>query len=257
MLDSDSDVPLVSRGRFNILSTESDNDEEDVGQSMAVAAATGCAGDCDRVAVPMEDNGRRRKRLRISQATTVAIPPESFVDLTQRDVSGSDTPSLQRNAPRPTRRLTLVGVRPGSTMYAVEQSTTSGAETSEVASNFEDEGSNASGEEDAEVPIVEEEVEHDSAEEDVVVSEAGEMAEEEAEVEEVPFRLPGVATLRAAFFSLDVVRLTEEFEERASVMKSVPRFFEGQSARQSESNGLGLNSWTSGICQSCFRSGPL
>ena len=55
-----------------------------------------------------------------------------------------------------------------------------------------------------------EEVEHDSAEEDVVVSEAGEMAEEEAEVEEVPFRLPGVATLRAAFLSL------EEFEERAS-----------------------------------------
>ena len=38
----------------------------------------------------------------------------------------------------------------------------------------------------------------DSAEEDGVVSEAGEMAEEEAEVEEVPFHLPGVATLRAA-----------------------------------------------------------
>ena len=87
----DSDVPLVSRGRFSILSTESDNDEEDAGQSMPVAVATGCAGDCDRVAVPMEDNGRRNKRLRISQATTVAIPPESFVDRTQRDVSGSDT----------------------------------------------------------------------------------------------------------------------------------------------------------------------
>ena len=155
VLDSDSDVPLVSRGRFSILSTESDNDEEDAGQSVAVAVATGCAGDCDRVAVPMEDSGRRRKRLRISHATTVAIPPESFVDLTQRDVSLSDTPSLQRNAPRPTRRLTLVGVRPGSTMHCAEQSTTSGAETSEVASEFEDEGSNASGEEDVEVPIVE------------------------------------------------------------------------------------------------------
>ena len=33
---------------------------------------------------------------------------------------------------------------------------TSGAETSEVASEFENEGSSASGEEDAEVPIVEE-----------------------------------------------------------------------------------------------------
>ena len=72
-----------------------------------------------------------------------------------------------------------------------------------------------------------EEVEDDSAEEDVVVSEAGEMPEEEAEVEEVPFRLPGVATLRAAFLSLDLVRLTEEFEERASVMKSVPRYLKG------------------------------
>ena len=29
VLDSDSDVPLVSRGRFSILSAESDNDEED------------------------------------------------------------------------------------------------------------------------------------------------------------------------------------------------------------------------------------
>ena len=46
-------------------------------------------------------------------------------------------------------------------------------------------------------------------------------------MEEVPFRLPGVATLRAAFLSLDVVRLTEEFEEMASVMKSVPRFLKG------------------------------
>ena len=63
--------------------------EEDAGQSMVVAVATGCARDCDRVAVPTEDNGRRRKRLQISQATTVAIPPESFVDLTQRDVSGA------------------------------------------------------------------------------------------------------------------------------------------------------------------------
>ena len=78
VLDSDSDVPLVRRGWFSILSTESDNDEEDVGQSVVVAAAAGCAGDCDRVAVPTE-SGRRRKRLRISQATTVAIPPESFV----------------------------------------------------------------------------------------------------------------------------------------------------------------------------------
>ena len=33
--------------------------------------------------------------------------------------------------------------------------------------------------------------------------------------------------MRAAFLSLDVVRLTEEFEERASVMKSVPRFLKG------------------------------
>ena len=45
--------------------------------------------------------------------------------------------------------------------------------------------------------------------------------------EEAPFRLPGVATLRGAFPSLDIVNLTEEFEERASVMKSVPRLLRG------------------------------
>ena len=36
-----------------------------------------------------------------------------------------------------------------------------------------------------------------------------------------------MATLRAVFLSLDVVHLTEEFEERASVMKLVPRFLKG------------------------------
>ena len=60
VLDSDSDVPLVTRGRFSVLSTESDKDEEDAGQTVAVAVATGCAGDCDRVAVPTEDSDRRR-----------------------------------------------------------------------------------------------------------------------------------------------------------------------------------------------------
>ena len=148
MLDSDSDVPLVSRGRFSILSTESDNDEEGAGQNVVGAVAAGCA-DCEfQISIRT-----RRKRLRISQGTTVAIPPESFVDLTQHDVSGSDTPSLDRSAPHPTRRLTLVAARPASTMYVAEQSTTSGAETSEVATEFEDEGSSASGEEEVEVPL--------------------------------------------------------------------------------------------------------
>ena len=187
VLDSDSDVPLVSRGRFSILSTESDNDEEEAGQSVVVAVATGCAVGCDRIAVPTEDSGRRHKRLRIS---------ESFVDLTQRDVSGSDTPSVQRIAHRPTRRLTLVGVRPGSTMHCVEQSTTSGVETSEVASEFDDEGSNASGEEDAEVPIV----------------------------EEVPPVRPSVRVQRAGFELLDHWNLSELFSQRASVVRTIPRF---------------------------------
>ena len=148
-------------------------------------------------AVPTEDSGRRRKRLRISQATTVAIPPESLVDLTQRDVSGSDTPSLQRNAPRPTRRSTLVGVRPGSIMHCAEP--TSGAEMSEVASEFEDEGSNASGEENAEVPIV----------------------------EEVPPVRPSVRVQRALFELLDQWNLSELFSQRASVMRTIPRFLWG------------------------------
>ena len=50
---------------------------------------------------------------------------------------------------------------------------------------------------------------------------------EESEEDDVPFRLPGVATLRGAFASLDDVNLVEEFDERACVMKSVPRFMNG------------------------------
>ena len=69
----------------------------------------------------------------------------------------------------------------------------------------------------------------DLAEEDGVGSE-GEppvLSEEEEYDEEVPFRLPGVATFRAAFASLDVVNLTEEFDQRATVLKTVPHFLKG------------------------------
>ena len=41
-----------------------------------------------------------------------------------------------------------------------------------------------------------------------------------------PFRVPGVATLRAAFLLLDQVNLADEMKERASV-KSVPKFLRG------------------------------
>ena len=54
-----------------------------------------------------------------------------------------------------------------------------------------------------------------------------EVFSEEEEDEEVPFRLLGVTTLRAAFARLDVVYLTEEFDQRASVMKTVPPFLKG------------------------------
>ena len=45
--------------------------------------------------------------------------------------------------------------------------------------------------------------------------------------EEVTFQLPGVATRRAGFVSLEAVVMEEEFDERACVMKSVPRFLRG------------------------------
>ena len=52
--------------------------------------------------------------------------------------------------------------------------------------------------------------------------------EGESEVEpDPPSRMPGVATLRAAFLLLDHVNLAAEMEERASVMKSVPKFLRG------------------------------
>ena len=56
----------------------------------------------------------------------------------------------------------------------------------------------------------------DLAEEDGVGSEGEIQVLTEEEEDEVPVRLPGVATLRAAFASLDVVNLTEEFDQRAS-----------------------------------------
>ena len=70
----------------------------------------------------------------------------------------------------------------------------------------------------------------DPAEEDDRMSEADVGfvgGAEESEEEDVPFRLPGMATLRGAFASLDDVNLLEEFDERACVMKSVPRFMLG------------------------------
>ena len=81
-------------------------------------------------------------------------------------------------------------------MHCTEQSTTFGAETSEVASEFEEEGSNASGEEDVEVPIV----------------------------EEVPPVRPSVRVLRAGFELLDQWNLSELFSHRASVMRTIHRF---------------------------------
>ena len=76
-----------------------------------------------------------------------------------------------------------------------EQSTTSGAETSEVASEFEDERSSASGEEEVEVPIV-----------------------------EVPPVRPSVRVQRAGFELLDQWNLSELFSHSSSVMRTIPRF---------------------------------
>ena len=59
-------------------------------------------------------------------------------------------------------------------------------------------------------------------------SEVSGVEEAESEVEpDPPFRMPGVATLRAAFLLLDQVNLADEMKERASVMKSVPKFLRG------------------------------
>ena len=108
VLDSDSDFSLVSRGRFSILSSKSDNDEEGAGQSVVVAVA-----DAQETAIGLQF--QRKMLAGDARGCEFPKPPQwqslqSF-DLTQHDVSGSDTPSLERSAPRPTRRLTLVGAR--------------------------------------------------------------------------------------------------------------------------------------------------
>ena len=45
--------------------------------------------------------------------------------------------------------------------------------------------------------------------------------------DELPFRMVGAATARTAFRSIQSVNLVEIFQERASVMKSVPRLLRG------------------------------
>ena len=68
----------------------------------------------------------------------------------------------------------------------------------------------------------------DPAEEDDVVSEGGLeiLSDQESEVE-IPFRLPGAMARRRGFESLDGVSLVQEFDERACLMKTVPRFLKG------------------------------
>ena len=59
-------------------------------------------------------------------------------------------------------------------------------------------------------------------------SEVSGVEEAESEVEpHPPFRMPGVTTLRVAFLLLDQVNLADEMKERASAMKSVPKFLQG------------------------------
>ena len=78
------------------------------------------------------------------------------------------------------------------------------------------------------VTVPEHGFDEDPAEEDEVMSEGGVDVPSEIESEvEVPFRLPGALTLRRAFAGLDGVNLVEEFDERACLMKSVPRFLRG------------------------------
>ena len=68
----------------------------------------------------------------------------------------------------------------------------------------------------------------DVADEDDRLSEEGGPDPVESEGEEQPiFRLPGVASLRTGFTFLESVDLVEVFQERACVMKSVPRFLRG------------------------------
>ena len=65
--------------------------------------------------------------------------------------------------------------------------------------------------------------------EDVGLSEAGSLDVEESEVgaRSAHSVCQGVAVLRAAFLLLDGVSLVEEMQDRACIMKSVPRFMRG------------------------------
>ena len=72
---SDSDAPLVSRGRFAALSDD---------MTVLVERCPGRVDNCSRVAIPIGEENHTR-RLRMSQATTVAVPPETLDVAVQSD----------------------------------------------------------------------------------------------------------------------------------------------------------------------------
>ena len=92
---SDSDAPLVSRGRFAALSDD---------MTVLVEACSGSVDNCSRFAIPIGEENRNR-RLRLSQGMTVVVPPETL------QVTVQPCRGVQPDVPRrPSRRLILVRV---------------------------------------------------------------------------------------------------------------------------------------------------
>ena len=78
--------------------------------------------------------------------------------------------------------------------------------------------------------VVAEAIPHDPAEEDdreSLWSVGGDLESADDAEEEIPFRHPGVRSCQLGFRSLDVVQLSDAFQQRGCLMQNVPRFLRG------------------------------
>ena len=245
----DSDPEVVTGGRHAVLS--GDSSEDDGPTTWACSSAVSRGRDIRIDSVCREGSVRNvRKRLRLSQASTVVAPPESVVDALEADLSHLFQDDLDTDA---TIEHELEAVHnsvgdagDGTGLAVVERAVDAESHDCVGVAQFaeaqarrpsrrlvlvetqHDGRAEPDSDTDSVVCALEDDHGEDPAEEDdreSVVS--GEQSVGSVEEEAMPFRLPGLRATQTAFRALDDVNLTAAFEKRACLMHRVPRFLRG------------------------------
>ena len=247
----DSDPEVVTGGRYAVLSGDSSEDDGPTIRALSSSAdLRGRDIRVDSVCGAGSVRNSARKRLRLSQASTVVAPPESVVDALEADLSHPFQDDLETGA---TIEHDLECVHnsvgdagDGTGLTVVERAVDAQshdfagvaqfaeAQTSRPSRRLvlvetqHDGGAEPDSDTDSVVCAWEDDHGEDPAEEDdrdSVVS--GEQSVGSVEEEAMPFRFPGLRATQAAFRVLDDVNLTTAFDKRACLMHRVPRFLRG------------------------------